>query len=117
MVVATLGVCTKMLLMFQARSTHLLHSITEYARGSATNSTQLASRPQLLAVLSYLRLARPSYRVRFGSVHLAWYEEVQDGWTGPLTSRPIMNDDRTIVWSDVIQWFTKNSFFSRSCKP
>jgi hypothetical protein len=26
--------------------------------------------------------------VRFGSVHLAWYEEALDGWTGPLTSRP-----------------------------
>jgi hypothetical protein len=25
--------------------------------------------------------------VRFGSVHLAWYEEALDEWTGPLTSR------------------------------
>jgi hypothetical protein len=29
--------------------------------------------------------------VRFGSVHLVWYEEALDGRTGPLPSRPYMN--------------------------
>jgi hypothetical protein len=37
--------------------------------------------------------------VRFGSVHLVWYEEVQDGWTGPLTSRPYTNRKSFGSWS------------------
>jgi hypothetical protein len=36
-------------------------------------------------------------KVRFGSVHLVWYEEALDGWTGPLTSRPYMNR-KSDVW-------------------
>jgi hypothetical protein len=28
--------------------------------------------------------------VRFGSVHLVWYEETLDGWTVPLTTEPTL---------------------------